>query len=51
MTTKRMKASEVRANWREVLRHVEGGGTVVVEHYNRPIAQIIPITPDDDPQD
>lgn len=43
MTTKRMKSREVRDNWRETLRHVEGGGTVVIEHYNRPIARIVPI--------
>lgn len=40
---KRMKSREVRDNWRETLRHVENGGTVVIEHYNRPIARIVPI--------
>ena len=44
MTTKRMTTSEARATWRETLRHVENGGTVVLMHYNRPIAQITPIT-------
>jgi len=43
MTTKRMKSREIRDNWRETLRHVENGGTVVIEHYNRPIARIVPI--------
>ena len=43
MTTKRMKSREVRDNWRETLRHVEAGGEVVIEHYNRPVARITPI--------
>lgn len=43
MATKRMKSREVRDNWRETLRHVEDGGEVVIEHYNRPIARIVPI--------
>lgn len=43
MTTKRMKSREVRDNWREALRHVEDGGEIVIEHYNRPIARIVPI--------
>lgn len=38
-----MKSREVRDNWREVIRHVENGGTVIVEHYNRPVARIVPI--------
>lgn len=42
MATKRMKSREVRDNWRETLRHVEDGGEVVIEHYNRPIARIVP---------
>lgn len=46
MTTKRMKSNEVRVNWRDVLEHVRMGGSVIVEHYNRPIAQITPYTPE-----
>lgn len=42
MTTKRMKSNEVRVDWAEVLQHVRQGGTVIVEHYNRPIATITP---------
>ncbi|MCP9947297.1 type II toxin-antitoxin system Phd/YefM family antitoxin [Actinomadura madurae] len=38
-----MKSREARDNWRETLRHVENGGEVVIEHYNRPIARIVPI--------
>jgi antitoxin (DNA-binding transcriptional repressor) of toxin-antitoxin stability system len=44
MAVKRMKSSEVRTDWRAVLAHVESGGSVVVEHYNRPIATITPYT-------
>ena len=43
MTTKRMKSNEVRTGWRDVLDYVRTGGTVVVEHYNRPVARIVPI--------
>lgn len=43
MTTKHMKSREVRDNWRDVLDHVRSGGTVVVEHYNKPVARIVPI--------
>jgi antitoxin (DNA-binding transcriptional repressor) of toxin-antitoxin stability system len=41
-TTKRMKSNEVRADWAEVMQYVRTGGTVVVEHYNKPVAQITP---------
>jgi antitoxin (DNA-binding transcriptional repressor) of toxin-antitoxin stability system len=40
---KRMKSSEVRTGWRDVLDYVRSGGTVVIEHYDRPIARITPI--------
>lgn len=40
---KRMKSDEVRKNWADVLQHVRTGGEVIVEHYNRPIARIVPI--------
>lgn len=43
MTAKRMKSREIRDNWRDVLDHVRAGNEVVVEHYNKPIARIIPI--------
>lgn len=39
---RRMKSDQVRTNWRDVLEYVRGGGTVVVEHYNRPVADITP---------
>lgn len=39
----RMKSREVRDNMRDVLDYVRSGGTVTVEHYNRPVARIIPI--------
>lgn len=39
---KRMKSNEVRVDWAEVLQHVRQGGTVVVEHYTKPIADITP---------
>ena len=42
-----MKSSEVRANWRSVLAHIEDGGSIIVEHYNRPVASITPDTEDD----
>lgn len=37
-----MKSDQVRTNWRDVLDHVRSGGTVIVEHYNRPVARITP---------
>lgn len=39
-----MKSDQVRTNWRDVLDYVRGGGTVVVEHYNRPVAALVPGT-------
>jgi antitoxin (DNA-binding transcriptional repressor) of toxin-antitoxin stability system len=42
MTTKRIKSNEVRRDWADVLQFVRTGGTVVVEHYNRPVATISP---------
>lgn len=42
MTTKRMKSDQVRLQWRDILQDVRNGATVIVEHYNRPIAQITP---------
>lgn len=44
---RRMKSHELRVNLRGALRYVEGGGTVIVEHYNRPVARIVPIEPPD----
>lgn len=46
MTTNHMKSNEIRQQWREVLADVQAGGTIVVEHYNRPIARITPMEPD-----
>ncbi|HEY9370203.1 hypothetical protein [Streptomyces sp.] len=43
MTEKRMKSREVRDNWRDVLDHVRAGNEVVIEHYTKPIARIVPI--------
>jgi antitoxin (DNA-binding transcriptional repressor) of toxin-antitoxin stability system len=40
--TEHMKSNEVRTAWRDVLEHVRLGGSVVVEHYNRSIARVIP---------
>jgi antitoxin (DNA-binding transcriptional repressor) of toxin-antitoxin stability system len=42
MTTKRMKSDQVRTDWKNVLQYVRQGGTVIVEHYNEPIATITP---------
>jgi antitoxin (DNA-binding transcriptional repressor) of toxin-antitoxin stability system len=43
MAERRMKSDQVRTNWRDVLDHIRSGGTVIVEHYNRPIARIAPL--------
>ncbi|MFC9973511.1 type II toxin-antitoxin system Phd/YefM family antitoxin [Spirillospora sp. NPDC127200] len=40
-----MKSTEVRADWRETLRRVENGDEIVVIHYKRPVARIIPEDP------
>jgi antitoxin (DNA-binding transcriptional repressor) of toxin-antitoxin stability system len=37
-----MKSNEVRVEWADVLQYVRQGGTVIVEHYNKPIATIAP---------
>lgn len=42
MTEKRMKSDQVRVNWAEVIQHVRQGDTVIVEHYNKPVATIAP---------
>ncbi|HLS74094.1 MAG TPA: hypothetical protein VK046_10010 [Actinomycetaceae bacterium] len=39
---KRMKSSEVRENWRALLDDVEKGETIIIEHYNRPVARLVP---------
>lgn len=37
MTSRRtMKSNDAQRNWREVQEYVNGGGIVIVEHYNRP---------------
>jgi prevent-host-death family protein len=38
-----MKSEEVRRNLGEVIQYVRTGGEVVVEHYNKPVARIVPI--------
>lgn len=43
MTTKHMKSREVRDNWRDVLDLVRAGNEIVVEHYNKPVARIVPM--------
>ena len=40
---RRMKSNTVRQQWRDVLDYVGHGGTVVVEHYTRPVARIVPM--------
>lgn len=44
--TERMKSRQLRDNLRRVLRYVEDDGRVVVEHYNRTVAQIVPASDD-----
>lgn len=46
MAIKRMKSDQVRRQWRDVLDYVRHGGTVVVEHYQRPVAIITPYQED-----
>lgn len=40
--TRRMKSAEVRAQWRDVLDLVRSGEEIVIEHYNKTIARIVP---------
>lgn len=42
MTAKHMKSDQVRREFADVLQFVRTGGTVIVEHYNKPIATITP---------
>lgn len=39
---KRMNSREIRDHWRDVLDHVRAGNEVVVMHYHKPIARIVP---------
>lgn len=39
---KRMKSDQVRVGWKDVLQHTRMGNAVIVEHYNDPIAALIP---------
>lgn len=39
---KRMKSDQINKNWANTLQYVRQGGTVIVEHYSNPIADIIP---------
>ena len=41
----RIKSKEARANWAELLRRAEAGETTVIEHYNRPVATLVPYRP------
>jgi antitoxin (DNA-binding transcriptional repressor) of toxin-antitoxin stability system len=41
-TPKHMKSNQIRQDWKAVLDAVQNGEEIVVEHYNRPIARIIP---------
>lgn len=40
-----MQSNEVRVQFREALDFVRHGNAIVVKHYNRPIARIIPFEP------
>lgn len=44
------KSADIRKNWKQVLADVQQGQEIVVELYNRPVAKIIPILPDEDEQ-
>lgn len=39
---KRIKSRAARDEWKAVLADVQAGETIIIEHYNRPIAKIIP---------
>ena len=39
----RMKSREIRDNWRDVIDYVRAGNEVVVEHYNKAVARIVPM--------
>ncbi|MCO6011722.1 hypothetical protein NE236_42930 [Actinoallomurus purpureus] len=41
-----MKSAEARQQWRDVLELVRLGGRVVIEHYNRPVAIVLPYVPE-----
>lgn len=43
MTERRMKSRDIRDNWRDVLDYVRAGNEVIIEHYTKPIARIVPI--------
>ena len=38
-----MKSREIRDNWRDVIDYVRAGNEVVVEHYNKAVARIVPM--------
>lgn len=44
-----IKASELRTKAADILQEVRTGGTVVITHYGKPIAKIVPIA-DDKPE-
>jgi prevent-host-death family protein len=42
----RRKSDEVRQNWAEVIREVRNGEIVTIEHYNAPVARVVPAADD-----
>lgn len=48
MTVRRMKSSEARRDFADALQFVRTGGRVIVEHYNHPIAMIVPYDENED---
>jgi antitoxin (DNA-binding transcriptional repressor) of toxin-antitoxin stability system len=42
--TRVVKSQDARANWSSILRSAEAGDTVVIEHYSRPVARLVPVT-------
>jgi antitoxin (DNA-binding transcriptional repressor) of toxin-antitoxin stability system len=45
MQEKRMKSDQVRTGWRDALEYVKQGGRIVIEHYQRPVAMLVPYEP------
>lgn len=38
-----VKSKDARASWSDLLRRAENGETTIIEHYNRPVAKLVPI--------
>jgi antitoxin (DNA-binding transcriptional repressor) of toxin-antitoxin stability system len=49
MQEKRMKSDQVRTGWRDALEYVKQGGRIVIEHYQRPVAMLVPYEPQETP--